>query len=159
VLTHLTEGAVPMHQMRKLSTSIDEFLAQVMVELKAPAAMQVEAMGAFLPRPPEYADPLVELTSRLAQTPSLAQFPRHVDLLVHERLVHRRHPDPVAVTRVTGGVDDEFRRARRLLAAFLRGHASLPDVIDRALVAETAPAATHEDSTGRTRNASADVRK
>jgi hypothetical protein len=141
VQSRLAEGAVPMHQMRKLSASVDEFLAKVLAELRASATMQVEAMGAFLPRPPDYADPFAELTSRLARVPSITSVPRHVDLLIHERLVHRRDPDPVAVARVTPA-GDHLGHVRRLFASFLRGHGGLPDAVDRALITDTPSVAT-----------------
>ncbi|MGY2084849.1 hypothetical protein [Blastococcus sp. SYSU DS0539] len=132
----VTEGAVPLPQMKTLAASFDKFLSKVLAEANAPARIQVETQGAFLPRPPDYADQLIELSSRLADTPGIALFPRHLDLVVHERLVHRRHVQPHALTRVSGAAGEDLAHARRLIAAFLRGHASLPEPIDRALVTD-----------------------
>lgn len=125
--------------MRKLSESVDRFIPTALVEAKALAHLQVEAMGAFLPQPPDYADP-AELTSRLAELPAIALLPRHLDVVVHEGLVHQRRADQAALDRLAGSAHPDLARARRLIAAFLRGHASLPDSVDHELIAETATA-------------------
>ena len=143
VRDRLAEGAVPMHQMRALSNAVDRFVAKLLGELNAPAQLHAEAMGAFLPQPPDWASGLVELTSRLASLRGIAGLPRHVDLVIHERVVHRRHVSPLALAHLRAGDDAELAHARRLLAAFLRQVCSPPEAIDRALTAATTTAPSY----------------
>jgi hypothetical protein len=53
-------------------------------------------MGAFRPSPPDWAQPLCELIERLSTSTCLIDLPRHTDLLMHERLLKRRHASPEA---------------------------------------------------------------
>jgi hypothetical protein len=131
----LAEGAIPAHQMKVLSASIDSFVARA-VSL-AGGAPTPELIGAFTPRPPDYADALIELVSRLARIPSVGLLPRHVDLVAHERLVHRRHVSTDALARIDRGADEDLASARRLIAAFLRGASASVDIVDTALVTNT----------------------
>jgi hypothetical protein len=130
----LAEGAVPMHQMRVLSDAVDKYVAGLLGRLKAPVELQVETIGTFLPTVPDWADGLLELVERLAADPATTRdLPRHVDLVVHERLVHRRHVDPVVLGRVDRGQSAELDKLRRQVTAFLRGNARLPEAVDKAL--------------------------
>lgn len=136
----LAEGAVPMHQMKVLSSAIDKYTAGLLGRLGAPAQVHTEAMGTFLPAPPEWTDSLLELIERLAANPLTSRhLPRHVDLVVHERLVHRRHIDPRVLARVDGIHSSDLDKMRRQLTAFLRGNARLPDTVDKALATTTTP--------------------
>lgn len=137
-LDRLAEGAVPAHHMRYLAGAIDKYLAQTLGHLKAPPDVQAAAMGAFVPVPPLWAESLLDLIERLASEPLVARaLPRHVDLLLHERLVHRRDVTARQVIRVSEGQEANLDRMRRLVAAFLRAHARAPEVVDRALVGAT----------------------
>lgn len=137
----LAEGAVPMHQMKVLSSAIDKYTAGLLGRLGAPAQVHTEAMGTFLPSPPEWTDSLLELIERLAANPLTARhLPRHVDLVVYERLVHRRHIVPQVLSRVDGVQGSDLDKMRRQLTAFLRGNARLPETVDKALATTTTPA-------------------
>jgi hypothetical protein len=139
----LTEGAVPMHQMKVLADTFDKYTAGLLGRLRAPAQIHAEAMGTFLPTPPDWTESLLELIDRLAANPLTArQLPRHVDLVVHERLVHRRHVDQRILDRIDGGVSEDLDKMRRQLTAFLRGNARLADAVDKALGTTTAPTAS-----------------
>lgn len=128
----LAEGMVPTHYMRRLSDAIDKYLAGVLATVNAPADVRADAVGAFQPRPPDFTDPLVELIGRLSAAPSLTrQLGRQVDLVMFERVVHRREPPHRAVSRL--GIGEPAGRAMRQIAAFLRGQAGLPDELARAL--------------------------
>lgn len=128
----LAEGMVPTHYMRRLSDAIDKYLAGVLATLNAPADVRADAVGAFQPRPPDFTDPLVELIGRLAGAPSLTRrLGRQVDLVMFERVVHRRELPQRALSRL--GIDEPAGRAMRQMAAFLRGQAGLPDELARAL--------------------------
>lgn len=133
IAERLSEGVVPAHLMRRLALDIDKYLGGVLATAGAPSSVRVSAMGAFQPKPPDYTESLIELCSRLAATPAASrELPRQLDLLVFERLVHRRHLPANAVARI-GLAADSAARLVRLVAAFLRSQAGTPDVLDRAL--------------------------
>jgi hypothetical protein len=76
----LAEDVVPMHQMQVLSRAVDGFLAGVLSKLNVPPHIQAEAVGAFLPMPPDWVDTFLELVERLASDPITSrELPRHVD--------------------------------------------------------------------------------
>lgn len=132
----LAEGVVPARFQRRLSDAIDKYIAGLLATAHAPPSVQVNAMGAFTPKPPEWTDSLIELVGRLAATiQEVRQLPRQLDLLMFERLVNRRHISDVAVERLKLHTDG-FGQQRRLLAAFLRFHAALPAAVDKVLAAE-----------------------
>lgn len=131
----LAEGVVPTHDMRRLSDAIDKYVAGLLATVEAPAAIRADAVGAFQPRPPDFTDPLVELIGRLAATPSVTRrLARQVDLIVFERVVHRREPPRAALSRL--GAGEGAGRATRQMAAFLRGQARLPDEVAKALAGD-----------------------
>lgn len=147
----LAEGAVPTHQMKVLSAAIDKYTAGLLGRLNAPAQVHAEAMGTFLPTPPDWTESLLELIERLASNPLAArELPRHVDLVVHERLVHRRHVDQQVLDKVDRAASGELDKMRRQLTAFLRGNARLPDAVDKALgtTTTTAPVTNGGGSAG-----------
>ncbi|WP_226487662.1 hypothetical protein [Streptomyces parvulus] len=127
------EGSVPMHQMRKLSDSIDKFVGGILAAAKVAPEIRTETIGAFLPEPPDYADSLAELCWRFkSDAPVARALPRQMDLLIFERLVHQRELSGSAVTRM--GLDRESSaRMRRLVAAFLRGCDASFDALEKAL--------------------------
>ncbi|MFE9069218.1 hypothetical protein [Streptomyces violaceusniger] len=129
----LAEGSVPMHQMRKLSDSVDKFVGGILAAAKVSPEIRTEAIGAFLPEPPDYADSLAELCWRFkSDAPVARALPRQMDLLVFERLVHQRDLTGPAVSRM--GLDRESSaRMRRLVAAFLRGCDASFDALEKAL--------------------------
>jgi len=128
----LAEGMVPTHYMRRLSDAIDKYIAGLLATVNAPATVRADAVGAFQPRPPDFTDPLVELIGRLAAAPSVTRrLGRQVDLVVFERVVHRREPPRRALSRL--GIDEPAGRAMRQMTAFLRGQAGLPAELARAL--------------------------
>lgn len=129
----LAEGAVSAPKQRALADAFDKYLAHVLGELRAPATVSVETMGAFHPTPPDWADSLIELLNRLEVLPGLAELPRYTDLTIVERVVHRRHVSAEALAAVSSRDPEEFARMRRQVAAFLRGAVDLPDAIDKAM--------------------------
>ncbi|WP_129845348.1 DNA-binding response regulator [Streptomyces albidoflavus] len=133
VAERLAEGSVPMHQMRKLSDSIDKFVGGILAASKVAPEIRTEAIGAFLPEPPDYADSLAELCWRFkSDAPVARALPRQMDLLIFERLVHRRDLNGPSVSRM--GLDrGSAARMRRLVAAFLRGCDASFDALEKAL--------------------------
>lgn len=128
----LASGEIPSYAVQKLSDRFDEYLGKVLASLDAPAEIRVSAMGAFLPLPPSYAEPLLELVSRLAvDAATTARLPRQVDTVLFERLVRRRDLSPALARRL--GISHNTERLTRLVAAFLRGQFALPVPVDRVL--------------------------
>jgi hypothetical protein len=131
----LAEGAIPARNQRALADAFDKYLAHVLGELKAPSTVQVETMGAFHPTPPEWAEALIELLTRLESFDGLRELPRQTDLVIAERLVRRRHESTYALAALTSHDLEEFARMRRQIAAFIRGCVGLPDAVDKAISA------------------------
>jgi len=129
----LAEGAIPTNNQRALADAFDKYLAHILGEFKAPATMSVETMGAFHPTPPEWADGLIELITRLEAFGGLAELPRQTDLVITERLVRRRHESKEVLAAVSKRDPEEFARMRRQIGAFLRGAVELPEAVDKAL--------------------------
>ncbi|ROO90586.1 hypothetical protein EDD29_8317 [Actinocorallia herbida] len=133
VMERLAEGAVPMRHMRALSDSVDKFVAGVLSAAGASPEMKTAAIGAFLPEPPDYAEPFAELCWRLkSDAPAARALPRQLDFVVYERLVHQRQIHEIAAARL--GVNrDSSMRLIRLVVGFVRGcEASFVD-LERAL--------------------------
>lgn len=147
-MARLASGDAPYFAQHKLAERVDEYVAKLLASLDAPADVRTSAMGAFLPTPPDYAEPLLELVSRLAaETVTTARLPRQLDLLLFERLVRRRDLTPELRRRlqITGSAE----RQVRLVAAFLRGQLSLPAAVEKVLAAPLVqePAETESSQT------------
>jgi len=75
-----------MPQMRRLSESIDKYLNGILSAANWPPDVRTGAIGAFLPEPPDWAEPLAEVTWRMSHSAIQARsLPRQIDLLIHER--------------------------------------------------------------------------
>lgn len=137
----LASGDVPYFAMRKIAERVDEYVAKLLSSMEAPADIRTGAMGAFLPVPPDYAEPLLELISRLAaEASTTAKLPRQLDALIFERLVRRRDVSPALVGRLQFSPASE--RQVRLIAAFLRGQFDLPATVDKVLTTPMLPEPT-----------------
>lgn len=130
--SRLASGDAPIYSVRKLSERFDEYLAKILTSIDAPADVLTTAMGAFLPVPPDYCEPLLELISRLAaDSESASRLPRQIDAILFERLVRRRDLSPELRSRLHISSDTE--RLVKLIAAFLRGQFTLPNPVDKVL--------------------------
>jgi hypothetical protein len=131
-MAQLASGDLPSYAIRNISDRIDEYVSKLLTSLDAPAEFRISAMGAFLPLPPEYSEPLLELVSRLAaESVATARLPRQLDAVLFERLVRRRNLSHQLVRRL--GLTPGAERLIRLLAAFLRGQFMLPGPVDKVL--------------------------
>ncbi len=134
VSDRLAEGMIPMPQMRRLSDSIDKYLNGVLSAASVPADVRTNAIGAFLPEPPDWAEPLAEVAWRMSRSAIQARsLPRQIDLLVHERVARAREVPDHAAQRA-GLERQDTARLRNLLAAFLRGCDAAPDMVNDALI-------------------------
>lgn len=119
--------------MRELSAAVDRYIAGVLAQAGVSRTVALEAMGAFAPTPPPYAEPFSEMSRRLvARVDVLRQLPRYMDLVLYERVVWRREPPPLVVERLELPDVAAMGRASRLVAAFLVGQAGLPPLIGAA---------------------------
>lgn len=133
VSERLAEGLIPMAQMRRISDSIDKYVNGVLSAANVPADVRTSAIGAFLPEPPDWAEPLAEIAWRMGRSAIQARsLPRQIDLLVHERVARNREVAEWAAGRI-GLERQDTARLRNLLAAFLRGCDACPDVVNDAL--------------------------
>ncbi|MGO3327661.1 hypothetical protein [Gordonia sp. (in: high G+C Gram-positive bacteria)] len=130
----LATGDVPFYAMRKQSERVDEYVAKILNSLDAPADLHTKAMGAFLPLAPDYAEPLLELISRLAaDAATTASLPRQMDALVFERLARRRDLTIELQNRLS--MNQATERQIHLIGAFLRGQFGVPAPVDKVLTA------------------------
>lgn len=128
----LATGDVPYYAMRKQAERVDEYVAKILNSLDAPADVRTGAMGAFLPLAPDYADPLLELISRLAaDAATTANLPRQMDALLFERLVRRR--DLTVTLQGRLHMTQATERQVHLIAAFLRGQFGVHGPVDKVL--------------------------
>ncbi|WP_143447422.1 DNA-binding response regulator [Kineosporia sp. R_H_3] len=128
----LSTGDVAYHSIRKLSDRVDDYLAKILSSLDAPADVQVSAMGAFMPTPPDYFEPLLELVQRLAvEARTTSRLPRQMDVLIYERLVRQRGLSSSVARRLD--IDADTQRQVRLIAAFLKGQTGVSSETERAL--------------------------
>ena len=133
VSDQLAEGMIPMPQMRRISESIDKYVNGVFSAANVSADVRTRAIGAFLPEPPDWAEPLTEVAWRMGHSAIQARaLPRQIDLLVHERVTRNREVAERAAHRI-GLERQDTARLRNLLAAFLRGCDAAPDVVNDAL--------------------------
>jgi hypothetical protein len=112
-LKELSGGVVPARELDRMSRDVDEYVLNLLRTVGATPAQQVDALGFLAPRPPRYAESLVEMIRRLAAAPAIAaELPRVLDY---------------RIAMVSLGVDpgDDNRRPVsrliRLIASFLRG--------------------------------------
>jgi hypothetical protein len=133
----LAEGSIPTHQMRAMSRSFDRYLAGVLGELKVPQSAIVQSLGAFEPKPPDYAPAVVELARRLATgSTHTRHLPRWADLVCFERVVREQEPSRAVIGRLGFADLPKVAHAGRLVASFLKHQASLPEPFVAAIGAE-----------------------
>ena len=130
----LADGVVPAQRMRQLSRDFDKFISGLLAAAKASPEVRTEAMGAFEPSPPEWADSAAELAIRLGRQPALRDLPRQFDLVVHERLARGRNVSEAAEAQLRLN-DPAARSSVSLIAAFLRSFGSLKDDLSELLIA------------------------
>lgn len=135
VSERLAEGMIPMPQMHRISQDIDKYVHGILSAAKVPADIRTQAIGAFLPQPPEWAEPLAEIAWRISRDALPARtLPRQIDLLLGERITRHREVPEHAARRI-GLERRDTARLRNIIAAFLRGCDASPSLLDDALTA------------------------
>lgn len=145
--SRLASGDAPIYAVRKLSERFDEYLAKILTSIDAPPDILTTAMGAFMPVPPDYSAPLLELISRMADdAATTALLPRQLDAVLFERLVRRRDLSPELSRRLH--LSSRTQRLVKLIAAFLRGQFTLPGPVDKVLTTslQAGPNASNVDA-------------
>jgi len=141
----LSAGLASADAMRRISADVDKFIGGILVAAKASTDLRAQAIGALHPQPPEWTEQFLDLVRRVATSRGAARsLPRHVDLLIFERLTRRRNVPAVAVARI-GLNESESGRLIRLIAAFLRSQAAYVAVVDRALTSPIEAVGTLEE--------------
>jgi len=108
----LAEGLASYDSMREIAKQVDRFMVGVLREAGVGETEVVGAIGALAPRPPAYAEPLLELIQRFAAEPRLArQVPR-----LAERYAASEYPSE----------EPEAARLLRLVAAFVERQGRVP---------------------------------
>jgi hypothetical protein len=114
----LAEGLASYAAMREIAKQVDAFLVGVLREAGADDRHVVGAIGALAPRPPGYAEPLLELIQRVAAEPRLArQLPRLTEAYLALDLYGGD----------LGGEEAPAARLLRLLEAFIQRQGRLPE--------------------------------
>lgn len=127
ILERLSEGAAPMRELVRLSQAVDTYIAGLLHEVNAPSHVQVKAMGAFYPRPPDYAEAFEELVRRLAASPKhVRHLPRLFDVALYENIVRNRVVERAPIEALELSDIDKAHRAARLITAFLSGQIGIP---------------------------------
>ncbi|MGE0026759.1 MAG: hypothetical protein AB7O78_03125 [Thermoleophilia bacterium] len=118
----LSEGKADYAAMAEISQLVDVYVTQILTEAGLRPGQVLDALGAFAPKPPTYAEPLGEVVLRLAGAPFAAgRLPQYVDELVARELLS------VEEHAQDGIGDDVPSRLFRLVLAFLKGQIGLPD--------------------------------
>ncbi|MGW5241879.1 hypothetical protein ACWEOW_23340 [Monashia sp. NPDC004114] len=130
VSDRLSEGVVPLHEMRHMSDAIDRYITDMLARAGAQRGSIVQSLGAFSPTPPTWSEPYAELLRRLATgIPHARDLPRYTDLIASERLLNGR-PETDEMLNVLKFHDpDAVRYANRLALTFLRGQGAIPEQV------------------------------
>jgi hypothetical protein len=129
----LAEGLASYDAMREIAKQVDTFLVGVLREAGVDDTGVVGAIGALAPRPPSYAEPLIELVQRLAAEPRLT------------RELARVTEAYLALGLYGGELDRQeadSARLLRLVAAFIQRQGRLPDALVEPLRRRPADSAT-----------------
>jgi hypothetical protein len=147
VSDRLSEGLVSRQAMARMADVVDKFIDGILTEASVPASVRVNAMGAFTPQPPDYTEQLIELTRRLATGAIYARHvPRYLDLVLFERILHKRDVVPHAIPRLGLSSLESVERAARLILHFLQGYAYLPSTVVAALQEQPIATGTASDN-------------
>lgn len=118
----LAEGLADHRALEQLSKAIDEYMAGVLRQAGVAPGPLVQALGAFAPRPPAYAERLTELVHRFAGSPAAAgAAARRADERFADAFLARTASAPA------GAGDEEADRLIRLVASFVGRSSRLPD--------------------------------
>lgn len=130
----LGEGLAPTGQLVRLSDAVDRYVLQLLDEVKAPQSKKVQALGAFRPRPPDWADAFREVAQRLGnEAPVASDLPRAMDVLLYDNVVRGEATSRQAIDALRLVDVEDTLRLTRLIAVFLGAHAGIPRFLFDAL--------------------------
>jgi hypothetical protein len=125
----LAEGIASYAVMQDLSKEVDRYVMAILKESGVDPARQLDRLGALNPRPPGYAEPLLEVLERLARAPrATADLGRLTDERIAADRGSSSYPgSPWIQERTMGG------QLLETVATFLRGQIRVPDGLLRPL--------------------------
>jgi hypothetical protein len=121
LLEQLSEGIANFSTLREISRQVDRYVTTVLAEAGVDRSRTVHSLGAFEPRPPQYAETLLETIERLAGEPGTsAQLGRLAEWRVTEAQIGTELAGmPADLVPYL----DDGDRLLRTLATFLTGQA------------------------------------
>jgi hypothetical protein len=133
----------------RVSGQVDRYVTSLLGELGAEPGQHANALGAFYPTPPKYAESLVEVVQRLAAEPkSSTQLPRYADWKAAEADLETALNQ---VPALTSEQEDDCGRLMRLIRAFVIGQLSVDTALFTQVSAapEVGPNDTPDEGLGR----------
>lgn len=110
---------ISFEALTRISGQVDRFVTSLLHELKAEPGQHANALGAFHPTPPKYAESLIEVVERLAAEPKAStHLPRYVDWKGAEADLGARLG---VLPGVTESLEEDCGRLLRLIRAFVFG--------------------------------------
>lgn len=139
----LAEGIASYAVMQDLSKEVDRYVMAILKESGVDPARQLDRLGALNPRPPGYAESLLEVLERLARAPrATAELGRLADERIAADRGSSLYPStPPSEEQTVGG------QLLETVATFLRGQIRIPDGLLRPLFTDR-PTHTPESSSG-----------
>jgi hypothetical protein len=131
MIERLAEGIADFRALEQISKTVDEYMMGVLREAKVGPGTMVQSLGAFAPRPPAYADRLIELINRFAASPrAAADAARLADARFAANMLGEDNDDSWAALDPA-----ETGRLLRLLATFVGRQARMHEELLVPLVA------------------------
>lgn len=120
LLRELAAGPdISFEALTRISGQVDRYVTSLLHELDAEPGQHANALGAFHPTPPKYAESLIEVVERLAAEPRAStQLPRYVDWKAAEADLGVKL---TALPGVTESLEDDCGRLLRLIRTFVVG--------------------------------------
>jgi len=139
----LAEGIASYAVMQDLSKEVDRYVMAILKESGVDPARQLDRLGALNPRPPGYAEPLLEVLERLARAPrATAELGRLADERIAADRGSPSYPSAPPIEEQTVG-----GQLLETVATFLRGQIRIPDGLLRPLLTDR-PTETAASSSG-----------
>lgn len=120
----LAEGLASYAALSSLAEMVDRYVIKVLTDARVEPAKRLDALGAFAPSVPRYAEPLLEVVERFAAAPRAA---RDVPRLLDWRSGCLARAEDSAPGERFFPCPDETRHLARVLQRFLVGQIGLPE--------------------------------
>jgi hypothetical protein len=120
LLRELAAGPdISFEALTRISGQVDRYVTSLLHEIGAEPGQHANALGAFYPSPPKYAESLIEVVERLAAEPRAStQLPRYVDWKAAEADLGVKLD---GLPGLTESLEDDCGRLLRLIRTFVVG--------------------------------------